>query len=82
MNLPRRANQISRMANAIAVDRLRVASLRQSVSDRIGYAIAVLLGAWVSQVGAPWAVYALASCYLLAALAAYRRYLTARTDAA
>ena len=71
--LPRRARKISDMANAIAADRLRVLSLRQAVSDRIGYTVAVAFGAlatWASW----WAVGLLLVGYVIAAVVAYRRY--------
>lgn len=81
LKLPRRARQISQMANAIAADRLRVLSLRQAVSDRIGYAVAVTLGAlakWASW----WAVGLLVVGYVIAAVVAYRRYRSALGDMA
>lgn len=72
--LPRRANQISRLANLIAQNRLQTLAARQSVSDRIGYGIASLIGAGAYRIGGQTALLALVGIYGVSAVVAYRRY--------
>lgn len=71
--LPRRANTIRAVAAQLADRRLREVTLRQAVSDRIGYLVASMLGAGAMRYFGMRGVQALACLYVLAALFAYWR---------
>lgn len=75
--LPRRANTIREAAASLAAKHEAAVALRQSVSDRISYALAFLLGALVLGVGG-WYGVALGACfYGWRAYAGYRAWRSA-----
>lgn len=74
-SLPRRANQIHKFAHTIATNRLQVLSLRQAASDKIGYAVAVCLGAGAYRWLGSRLVLFLAAGYVFNAWMTYRKYL-------
>ena len=74
-SLPRRARQIHRFAHDLASHRLSVLSLRQAASDKIGYAVATVIGAAAFHYAGEGAVLILVEVYLFNALRAYRKYL-------
>lgn len=69
--LPRRANTIRAAAISLAAKHEAAVALRQAVSDRIGYALAFLLGALVLWIGGGYGV-ALGACFY--GRRAYRSY--------
>ena len=72
--LPRRAGTISRAVAAMAHKKMTETGQRQAASDRIGYAIAVGLGAVAFKYGGPGWVAFLAAGYLFNAWMAFRRW--------
>jgi hypothetical protein len=86
-SLPRRANQIHRFAHDLATHRVGLVSLRSAASDKIGYAVAVLMGAagyrWgpslLESTGYRWGgwpiVWFLALGYAFNGYMSYRQYL-------
>jgi hypothetical protein len=72
--LPRRANTIRQLSAAMAHKKLTEDGQRQAASDKIGYAVAVLLGAVAFMYGGKLAVVGLIVVYLLNAVRAYQRW--------
>jgi len=72
--LPRRANRIRALAADMASIKLRETNARQAVSDRIGYAIAVVGGAAAYHFGGTRAVEGVVLLYAIAASMAHARY--------
>lgn len=69
--LPRRANTIRAVAASLAAKHEAVVLARQSVSDKVSYALAFLLGALVLWIGGAYGV-ALGACFY--GWRAYRSY--------
>lgn len=80
-SLPRRANTIHRFAHDLARNRLAILSLRQAASDKIGYAIAVCLGAGAYRWLGSRLVAVLAAGYLFNGWMSYRKYLAKKASA-
>ena len=74
MSLPRRANGIRTLAADMAARKLAEVSQRQAVSDRVSYALAVLLGAGAFKYAGWNLVGGIAALQLLGAVVAYRRW--------
>jgi hypothetical protein len=75
LKIPRRANGIRRLAADMASRKISEVNARQSVSDRIGYAVSTLIGAAAFHYGGELAVGALVLLYAVSASVAYSRYL-------
>ncbi len=72
--LPRRANTIRALAASFADRKLTEVNSRQAVSDKIGYAVAVLLGAIAYRYGGRGWVAVTMGGYLFNAWIAHRRW--------
>lgn len=76
MSLPRRANGIRDLAAQMASKKLAGVNARQAVSDRIGYAVATVIGGLVTTFAGWWGLVAVVTLYAFSASRAYRRYRT------
>lgn len=72
--LPRRSNTIRSLAAAMAHKKMTEVGQRQAVSDRIGYMVAVVLGAAAMTLGGRPAVAVVLGLYGAIAFRAYRRW--------
>ena len=77
-SIPRRANRIRQVAADMASRKLREVNARQAVSDRIGYAVAVTIGAIALHFGGVYVVEAIVVLYIIGAKVAFSRYKKAR----
>lgn len=77
-SLPRRANGIRALAVALALRKTTELALRQTVSDRISYGLAIVLGAVIYDRLGRWGIIAVAAIYCLASAAAWRKYRTVK----
>jgi hypothetical protein len=71
--VPRRANQVKKLAAEVAAKQVARVLRRQAVSDKIGYAIAVTVGA-VAGWSAWWAGLVVIAFYSMSAVRAYRQF--------
>jgi hypothetical protein len=73
--LPRRANTIRAVAASMAHKHEREVGARQAVSDRIGYAVAAVLGSIAYRYFGQMGVAVLVALYAISALRAHQQYL-------
>jgi predicted MFS family arabinose efflux permease len=74
MALPRRANGIRALASQMASKKLTEVAARQTVSDRLGYGVAAVIGAAAFHYGGPRWLGLVLAVYVCSAVLAYRRY--------
>jgi uncharacterized membrane protein (DUF4010 family) len=72
--LPRRANGIRTLAAQMATKKLNEINARQAVSDRIGYAVAAIIGAVASEYFGTAGIAIVVGVYAVSGVLAYRRY--------
>jgi hypothetical protein len=71
--LPRRANTIRALAASMAAERRSLEAARQAISDRIGYAVAALIGVGAYRYFGRQGVEALVALYAVSVVMSYRR---------